>query len=140
MPDATSDFEKPARKATRAGKAAARDVQTAAKAVAQEARTFGRRSAKIAKTGQGKVARRAQTVRSAGDDAYGIAQARLKSALESLQASSEEMGRWAGARASEARDQTTSLVRERPLGSVGTVFAVGALIGVVASLLIKSDY
>jgi ElaB/YqjD/DUF883 family membrane-anchored ribosome-binding protein len=139
MADVLSDFDKPARKATRAGRAAARTAKSTALTVAQEARTFGKRSAKAIKAGESRMSRHAGVARSAGDDAINIAAARLRNALESLQASSEDMSRWAGARASEAGDQTKSLVRERPLGTVGTVFAVGALLGVVAAFVLKAD-
>jgi len=139
MANLTSDFEKPARKATRAGKAAARTARITAEQVAQEARTFGKRSAKALRAGEGRMSHHAAVARSAGDDAINLAAARLRSALESLQSSSEDMGRWAGSRAGEARDHGTALVRERPLGAVGAVFAVGALLGIVAGVVLKRD-
>jgi ElaB/YqjD/DUF883 family membrane-anchored ribosome-binding protein len=58
--------------------------------------------------------------------------------LEAIQRTSEEMTRWAGARASEAKDQANQLVQERPLGAVGAVFAVGALLGVVAGIALRN--
>jgi ElaB/YqjD/DUF883 family membrane-anchored ribosome-binding protein len=48
------------------------------------------------------------------------------------------MSRWAGARAVEARDQASQLVQERPLGAVGAIFAIGALLGVVAGIALRN--
>jgi ElaB/YqjD/DUF883 family membrane-anchored ribosome-binding protein len=139
MPGLSSDFEKPARKATRASKAAAKTARVTAGAVAGEARTFSRRSAKHLKTGAAKGSKQATAIRSAGDDAADIARKRLQNALEGLQQSSAEMSRWAGVKANEARDQATTLVRERPVGALGATLAIGALLGLVASLALRTD-
>jgi ElaB/YqjD/DUF883 family membrane-anchored ribosome-binding protein len=58
--------------------------------------------------------------------------------LDAIQRTSEEMSRWAGARASEAKDQASQLVQERPLGAVGAIFAVGALLGLVAGIALRN--
>lgn len=134
-----TEFDKPARKASRASKAAARTARATAKAVAAEARVFGKKSAKHVKTGAARGAKQVQAVRSARDDAVEIARARLGDALEALQQSSAEMSRWAGARASAARDQASVMVRERPLGSLGGMLAVGALLGLLMSLSLRRD-
>jgi ElaB/YqjD/DUF883 family membrane-anchored ribosome-binding protein len=139
MPGLSSDFEKPARKATRASKAAAKTARATAGAVAGEARTFSRRSAKHLKNGAAKGSKQATVIRSAGDDAADIARKRLQNALEGLQQSSAEMSRWAGVKANEARDQATTLVRERPVGALGATLAIGALLGLVASLALRTD-
>ena len=139
MPGLSTDFEKPARKATRASKAAARTARATANALAAEARTFSRRSAKHLKTGIDKGSRQAMAVRSAGEDAADIARQRLQTALGGLQASSEAMSRWAGSKAVEARDQAGDMVRERPIGALATVLAIGALLGLVASLALRAD-
>jgi ElaB/YqjD/DUF883 family membrane-anchored ribosome-binding protein len=139
MPGLSTDFDKPARKASRASKAAAKTARATADAVAAEARTFSRRSAKHLKAGAAKGSRQAMAVRDAGDDAAEIARRRLAAALEGLQQSSAEMSRWAGAKASEARDQATTVVRERPVGALGATLAVGALLGLVASLVLRAD-
>ena len=60
-------------------------------------------------------------------------------ALDGLQASSEAMSRWAGSKAVEARDQAGDMVRERPIGALATVLAIGALLGLVASLALRAD-
>ena len=138
MTDVTTELKKPARKATRAARSATKTVKATAETVGGEARTFGKRSAKTVKVGAAKIARDAKTVKSAGNDAADIAQNRLRTALESLQASSEEMSRWAGARAGEAKDQATQLVQERPIGTIGAIFAVGALLGVVAGIALRN--
>lgn len=137
MSSLSTEFEKPARKAARAGKSAARVARATAAAVASEARTFSRRSAKHLKIGAAKQAKQAAAMRNAGTDAAEVARARLRLALEALQQSSEEMGRWAGAKALEARDQATVLARERPLGTAASILAVGALIGLVAGLAMR---
>ena len=139
MPGLSTDFEKPARKATRASKAAARTARATANAVAAEARTFSRRSAKHLASGAAKSSKHALAVRSAGEDAADIARQRLQAALEGLQASSEAMSRWAGSKAVEARDQAGEIVRERPVGALATVLAIGALLGLVASLALRAD-
>ena len=133
----SSEFERPARKASRASKAAARTAQATAKAVAREARVFGKNSAKHLKTGGAKGVRQAQAVRAAGEDAAEIAGERLRAALEALQESSVEMSRWAGAKATQARDQAGVLVRERPIGSLGSMLAIGALLGLLMSLSMR---
>ncbi len=137
MSDLTSEFEKPARKATRAARSAGRTTKAAAEKVAAEAKAFSGRSAKIVKSGAAKVAKDAETVKSAANDSADIAQNRLRIALESLQQTSEEMSRWAGARAVEAKDKTTKIVQERPFGAVASMFAVGALLGVVAGIALR---
>ncbi|MEI9889487.1 MAG: hypothetical protein WDN45_01610 [Caulobacteraceae bacterium] len=139
MASLSTDLEKPARKATRASKAAAATVRTTAKAVEREARTFSRRSAKHLKAGAAKGSKQALAVRGAGEDAADIAARRLQAALEGLQASSAEMSRWAGGKALQARDQASEMVRERPVGALGAMLAVGALLGLVASLALRAD-
>ena len=133
----SSEFDRPARKASRAGKAAARTAQATARAVAGEARTFGKKSAKHLKAGTAKGVKHAMTVRSAGEDAAEIAGQNLLAALENLQRSSAEMSRWAGAKAGEARHQAAVMVRERPLGSLGSMLAIGALLGLLMSLSMR---
>ena len=135
----SSEFDKPARKASRASRAAARTADATAKALAAEARVFGKKSAKHLAKGAAKGAKHAQAARSAGDDAVEIARARLGDALEALQQSSAEMSRWAGARANAARDQASVMVRERPLGSLGSVLAIGTLLGLLMSLTLRRD-
>jgi ElaB/YqjD/DUF883 family membrane-anchored ribosome-binding protein len=139
MPGLSSDFDKPTRKATRASKAAAKTARATADALAGEARTFSRRSAKHLKAGAAKGSKHALALRSAGDDAADIARQRLQAALEGLQQSSAEMSRWAGLKAGEARDQASVLVRERPVGALGATLAIGALLGLVASLALRGD-
>jgi ElaB/YqjD/DUF883 family membrane-anchored ribosome-binding protein len=138
MPGLSSDFDKPTRKATRASKAAAKTARASADALAGEARTFSRRSAKHLKAGAAKGSKHALALRSAGDDAADIARQRLQTALEGLQQSSAEMSRWAGLKATEARDQASTLVRERPVGTLGATLAIGALLGLVASLALRA--
>ncbi len=138
MTDVTTELKKPARKAARAARSATKTVKATAQTVAGEARTFGNRSAKTVKGGAAKIAKDAKTVKSAGSDAADIAQNRLRTALESLQATSEEMSRWAGARAVEAKDQASQLVQERPIGTIGAIFAIGALLGVVAGIALRN--
>jgi len=135
----SNDFERPVRKARRAGKAAVTSARSTADAVAEEARTFGLRSAKQLKAGAAKQTKHAMTVRSAGEDAADIARQRLQNALEALQATSADVSRWAGAKASEAKDQAGELVRERPVGSLAAMLAIGALIGLVTSLALRAD-
>jgi ElaB/YqjD/DUF883 family membrane-anchored ribosome-binding protein len=135
----SSEFDRPARKASRASKAAARTAETTARAVAKEARVFGRKSAKHLDKGVAKGARQVQAVRSAGEDAAEIAGQSLRAALDSLQHSSAEMSRWAGAKASEARDEAGLLVRERPIGSLGSMLAIGALLGLLVSLSLRGE-
>lgn len=139
MPGLSTDLEKPARKASRASKAAAKTARATAEAVAGEARVFSRRSAKHLKAGAAKGSRQALAMRAAGDDAAEIARRRLQAALEGLQQSSAEMSRWAGAKATEARDQASTMVRERPVGALGATLAIGALLGLVASLALRVD-
>jgi ElaB/YqjD/DUF883 family membrane-anchored ribosome-binding protein len=139
MPGLSTDLQKPARKATRASKAAAKTARATADALASEARTFSRRSAKHLKTGAAKGSRQAMAVRAAGEDATDIARRRLQTALEGLQQSSAEMSRWAGTKASEARDQASTAVRERPMGALGATLAIGALLGLAASLVLRAD-
>jgi len=137
MTDVTTELKKPVRKATRAARSATKTVKATAQTVAGEARTFGKHSAKTVRGGAAKIVQDAKTVRSAGSDAADIAQHRLRTALESLRATSEEMSRWAGARAVEAKDQASQLVQERPIGAIGAIFAVGALLGVVAGIALR---
>jgi ElaB/YqjD/DUF883 family membrane-anchored ribosome-binding protein len=139
MPGLSSDFDKPARKASRASRAAAKTARATADAVAGEARIFSRRSAKHLKAGAAKGSKHALAIRSAGDDAADIARQRLQAALEGLQQSSAEMSRWAGLKATEARDQASTLVRERPVGALGATLAIGALLGLVVSLALRAD-
>lgn len=137
----SSDFDRPARKASRASKAAARTAQSTARAVAEEARTFGKKSARHLNKGMAKGSRQARAVRSAGEDAAEIAGQNLRAALDSLQQSSAELSRWAGAKASEYRDQAGTMVRERPVSSLGSMLAIGALLGLLMSLSMRrGDY
>jgi ElaB/YqjD/DUF883 family membrane-anchored ribosome-binding protein len=133
----SSEFDRPARKAGRASRAAARTAQATAKAVAGEARTFGKRSAKHLNKGAAKGARQVRAVRSAGEDAAEIAGQSLRAALENLQQSSAEMSRWAGAKATQARDQAGVMVREQPVRSLGSMLAIGALLGLLMSLTMR---
>jgi ElaB/YqjD/DUF883 family membrane-anchored ribosome-binding protein len=137
MSDITSDLEKPSKKAARATRDAANIAKSTAASVAAEAKTFGSRSSKIVKDGAAQVAGNAKTVQSAAGEGADLIQARLRTALEALQQTSEEMTRWAGARATEAKDQASTIVQERPIGSVAGMFAIGALIGVVAGIALK---
>jgi ElaB/YqjD/DUF883 family membrane-anchored ribosome-binding protein len=139
MPGLRTDLEKPARKASRAGKAVAETARTTARAVDGEARIFGRRSAKHLKAGAAKGTKQALAMRGAGEDAADIASRRLQAALEGLQASSAELSRWAGSKAVEARDQASDMVRERPVGALGAMLAVGALLGLAMSLVLRAD-
>lgn len=134
MPGLSTDFRNPARKASRASKAAAITARSTAQAVAKEARTFSRRSAKHLKTGAAKGSKHALAVQSAGEDAAEIARLKLQTALEALQQSSAEMSRWAGAKAIQARTQAGELVRERPVGALASMLAIGALLGLLMSL------
>ena len=137
----SSDFDRPARKASRASKAAARTAQATARAVAEEARIFGKKSTRHLNKGMAKGARQARAVRSAGEDAAEIAGQSLRSALENLQSSSADLSRWAGAKATEYRDQAGTMVRERPVSSLGSMLAIGALLGLLMSLSMRrSDY
>ncbi|HEY4031313.1 MAG TPA: hypothetical protein VGM25_13265 [Caulobacteraceae bacterium] len=138
----SSDFDRPARKASRAGKAAARTAQATAMAVADEARTFSKKSARHVNKGMAKGQRQAQAVRSAGEEAAEIAGQSLRAALENLQGSSAELSRWAGSKASEYRDQAGAVVRERPVSSLGSMLAIGALLGLLMSLTMRrgGDY
>ena len=136
----SSEFDRPARKAGRASKAAARTAQATARAVAGEARTFGKRSAKHLNKGVAKGARQVRAVRSAGEDAADIAAKNLKAALESLQQSSAELSRWAGAKATGYRNQASVMVRERPVRSLGSMLAVGALLGLLMSLTMRRNH
>jgi ElaB/YqjD/DUF883 family membrane-anchored ribosome-binding protein len=133
----SSEFDRPARRASRASKAAARTAQDTAKAVAGEARTFGKKSAKHLNKGAAKSMKHAMTLRSAGEDAAEIASQNLKAALINLQHSSAELSRWAGAKAGEYREQAKVMVRERPVSSLGSVLAVGALLGLLMSLTMR---
>ncbi len=133
----SNEFDRPARKAGRASKAAARTAQATARAVAGEARTFGKKSAKHLNKGMAKGTRQAQAVRSAGEDAAEIAGQTLRAALENLQQSSAEMSRWAGSKATLARDQAGSMVREQPVRSLGSMLAIGALLGLLMSLSMR---
>jgi ElaB/YqjD/DUF883 family membrane-anchored ribosome-binding protein len=136
----SSDFDRPARKASRASKAAARTAQATARAVAEEARTFGKKSARHLNKGMAKGTRQVQAVRSAGEDAAEIAGQSLRAALENLQHSSADLSRWAGSRASEYRDQAGTMVRERPVSSLGSMLAIGALLGLLLSLSMRRGY
>jgi ElaB/YqjD/DUF883 family membrane-anchored ribosome-binding protein len=149
MTDATNDLQEPVRRAKRATRSAARtakstaskvaaDAKSTADTVAGEAKSFGRRSARTVKTGAARVSKDAKVVKGAALDSAELAQDRLRMSLEAIQKTSEEMSRWAGARAVEARDQASQLVQERPLGAVGAIFAVGALLGVVAGIALRS--
>jgi ElaB/YqjD/DUF883 family membrane-anchored ribosome-binding protein len=148
MTDVTTDLKEPVRRAKRATKAAARtakstaakvgaDAKTTANTVAGEAKSFGRRSARTVKSGALRVGKDARVVKSAAEDSAEIAQDRLRASLDAIQRTSEEMSRWAGSRAVEARDQASQLVQERPLGTVGAIFAIGALLGVVAGFALR---
>ena len=132
-----SDFDRPARKASRASKAAARTAQATARAVAQEARTFGKKSAKHLNKGMTQGSRHVQAVRGAGEDAAEIAAQTLRAALDNLQQSSTDLSRWAGGKASAYRDQAGTMVRERPVSSLGSMLAVGALLGLLVSLSMR---
>ena len=136
----SSDFDRPARKASRAGKAAARTAQATAKAVADEARVFGKKSAKHLNKGMAKGTRQVRAVRSAGEDAAEIAGQSLRAALEGLQQGSSELSRWAGAKAVECRDQAGAAVRERPVSSLGSMLAIGALLGLLVSLTMRHGH
>lgn len=136
----SSDLDRPARKASRAGKAAARAAQATARAVAQDVRTFRRNSAKHLNQGVAKGSRQAKVMRTAGEDAAEIAGQNLKAALENLQRSSAELSRWAGAKAFEYRNQASVMVRERPVSSLGSMLAAGALLGLLMSLSMRRDY
>ena len=133
----SSEFDRPARKAGRASKAAARTAQATARAVAEEARTFRKKSARHLNKGVAKGSRHVQAMRSAGEDAAEIAGQSLRSALGNLQVSSAELSRWAGAKASEYRDQAGAVVRQRPVSSLGSMLAIGALLGLVMSLSMR---
>ena len=133
----SSDFDRPARKASRASRAAARTAQATARAVAEEARVFGKKSAKHLNKGMTKGTRQVHAVRSAGEDAAEIAGQSLRAALENLQHSSADLSRWAGAKAGEYRDQAGTMVRERPMSSLGSMLAVGALLGLLMSLTMR---
>jgi hypothetical protein len=133
----TNDFDRPARKAMRASKSAKRVADDTVKAIAGEARTFGRRSAKHLAVGAARGSKRAVAIREAGDDAADIARMRLQRALEALQASSDEMSRWAGSKAGEVRDQAKEMARDRPISLGAALLAVGALLGVAAGLALR---
>jgi ElaB/YqjD/DUF883 family membrane-anchored ribosome-binding protein len=148
MSDLTHDLQDPADRAKRAAKSAARtakatadtiaaDAKSTAAAVAGEAKSFGGRSARTVKAGAALVGRDVDTVKDAAEDSAEIAQDRLRASLEAIQRASDEMSRWAGSRAVEARDQASQLVQERPLGVAASIFAVGALLGVVASFALR---
>ena len=130
----SSDIDRPARKASRASRAAARTAQATARAVADEARVFGKKSAKHLNKGMAKGSRQVGAVRSAGEDAAEIAGQSLRAALENLQQSSTEMSRWAGSKAMLAREQAGTMVREQPVRSLGSMLAIGALLGLLMSL------
>ena len=136
----SNDFDRPARRAGRASKAAARTAQATAMAVADEARIFGKKSAKHLNKGMAKGTRHVRAVRSAGEDAADIAAQSLRAALDSLQQSSGELSRWAGSKASEYRDQAGTMVRERPVSSLGSMLAIGALLGLLVSLSTRRNY
>jgi ElaB/YqjD/DUF883 family membrane-anchored ribosome-binding protein len=133
----SSEFDRPARRASRASKAAARTAQATARAVAEEARIFGKRSARHLDKGVAKGTRQVQAVRSAGEDAAEIAGQSLRAALENLQHSSADLSRWAGAKATEYRDQAGVMVREQPVRSLGSMLAIGALLGLLMSLSMR---
>jgi len=152
MSDVTPELHEPVARAKRATKAAARTTKTAAAkvgadakatatTVAGEAKSFGRRSTRTVKAAGAKIGADAKIVKSAAEDgadaAAELAQDRLRASLEAIQKTSEEMSRWAGARAVEAKDQASALVQERPLGVVAGIFAVGALLGVVAGIVLR---
>src|SRR5207248_1305387 len=90
--------------------------------------------------GMTKGARQAMAVRSAGEDAAEIAGQSLRAALDNLQQSSSELSRWAGSKASEYRDQAGTMVRERPVSSLGSMLAIGALVGLLVSLTMRRDH
>lgn len=149
MTDATNDVKEPVRRAKRATRSAARTAKSTASKVAADARStadtvvgeakgLGRRSARTVKAGAARVSKDAKVVKGAAADGAEAAQDRLRLSLEAIQKTSEEMSRWAGARASEAKDQASQLVQERPLGAVGAIFAVGALLGVLAGIALRS--
>jgi ElaB/YqjD/DUF883 family membrane-anchored ribosome-binding protein len=140
--------EEPVRRAKRATRDAARtakataaaiakDAKSTAGVVAEEAKGFGRRSRGAVRAGATVVAQDVHTVRGAAEDGAELAEDRLRASLEAIQKASEDIGRWAGARAGEAKDQATALVQERPLGTVATIFAVGALLGIVAGFALR---
>ena len=133
----SSDFDRPARRASRHGRAAARTAQDTARAVAEEARVFGKKASRRLDKGLAKGTRHAQAVRSAGEDAAEIAGHSLRAALENLQDSSAELSRWAGSKAGAYRDQAGAMVRERPVSSLGSMLAVGALLGLLVSLSMR---
>jgi len=135
-----SDFDRPARRASRAGKAAARTAEATARAVADEARVFGKKSAKHLNKGVAKGSRQVRAMRSAGEDAAEIAGHNLRAALVNLQQSSAELSRWAGAKAFEYREQAGTMVRERPVSSLGSMLAVGALVGLLMSLTMRRSH
>jgi ElaB/YqjD/DUF883 family membrane-anchored ribosome-binding protein len=148
MTDATNDLQEPVRRAKRATRSAARtakstaakvgaDAKATADTVAGEAKSSGRRSARTVKAGAVRVSKDAKVVKGAAEDSAELAQDRLRASLEAIQRTSEEMSRWAGARAVEAKDQASQLVQERPLGVVASIFAVGALLGVVAGFALR---
>jgi ElaB/YqjD/DUF883 family membrane-anchored ribosome-binding protein len=136
----SSDFDRPARKASRASRAAARTAEATARAVAEEARLFGKKSAKHLNKGMAKGTRQVRAVRSAGEDAAEIAGQSLRAALENLQQSSGELSRWAGSKASDYRDQAGTMVRERPVSSLGSMLAIGALLGLLMSLSMRRNH
>jgi len=140
--------EEPVRRAKRATRDAARTAKATAAAIAKDAKKtagivtneavgFGRRSRGAVSAGATVLAQDAQTVRSAAEDGAELAEDRLRASLEAIQRASEDIGRWAGARAVEAKDQATAMVQERPLGTVASIFAVGALLGIVAGLALR---
>ncbi len=133
----SSDLDRPARKASRASKAAARTAEATARAVAGEARIFGKKSAKHLNKGVAKGSRQVRAMRSAGEDAAEIAGQNLRAAFDNLQQSSAELSRWAGAKASEYREQAGTMVRERPVSSLGSMLAIGALMGLLMSLSMR---
>jgi ElaB/YqjD/DUF883 family membrane-anchored ribosome-binding protein len=137
MTDLTEDFRKPARKAVRAVRAARRDAAQAAATVAAEARAFSRNSGKAVKSGVAKTKKDARMVQDAAAESAEIAQARLHAALDSLQRTSEELGSWVGTKAGRARHEAAEAVQERPLGVAATIFAIGAIIGIVAGFALK---
>jgi len=131
------EFDRPARKANRASRAAARTAQATAMAVADEARVFKKKSARHLNKGLAKGTRHVRAVRSAGEDAAEIAGQSLRAALEGLQESSADLSRWAGTKAMEYRDQAETMVRERPVSSLGSMLAIGALLGLLMSLSMR---
>lgn len=133
-----SNFDRPARKAGRASRAAFRTAEATARSVADEAHVFGKKSARHLNKGMAKGSRQMSAVRSAGEDAAEIAGQSLRAALENLQQSSADLSRWAGTKASECRDQAGTMVRDRPVSSLGSMLAIGALLGLVLSLTMRS--